>query len=454
MFTQIIAEYCVDLDFDELPEEVIKKAKTNILDSVGCTIGGYKTDIGRIITKVIKRLGGKPESTLMGSGVRVAFVNSLLNNALDYDDCFKGHAGSTIVPPSIAVGEPIGASGRDLITAVVVAYEIIGRIATAMEPSKEHTSKVLGLGTYQTFGSVIAASKLLSLTKDQVISALGIAGANAPVPSVRKTSLNLLGAGMVKNNYGTASEVGVMAALMAKEGFSGPRDILDGDTGFWRWYSDRCDFKKMTKGLGKEYQILETRYKAYSTCWFHHPPIDAALHILRENKIDLDKIEKIKIGTFSQALEPPHDVIEVKSMVDVQQSLKCSLALALSGLKPGLDWFADDAFKNPKITEIAKKIEFVVDTEAEESYPPNMMAYVEMSVEGETYYTRVNYLKGEPTTPMIRDELREKFMRLTSYLETSKVKRIMNMINNFEKIKDIRDLTPLLCARPARAKNS
>jgi len=218
MITQRIVEYCVDLDFNVLPNEVIQKVKTNILDSIGCTLGGYKTDVGRIVTNVMRRLGGKPVSTLLGSGFKVsctnaAYANSLMSNALDFDDCFGGHSGSTIIPPALAIGETFRASGRDLIAAVVVAYEVMGRISAAMEPSREYASKVLGMGTYQTLGAVIAASKLLSLSTSQYLSALGIAGANAPVPSCMKTSLNPVGATMVKNNYGTASEVGVMSTL-------------------------------------------------------------------------------------------------------------------------------------------------------------------------------------------------------------------------------------------------
>ena len=362
----------------------------------------------------------------------------------DIDDSFAGHAGSTIVPPSIAVGEAIGSSGRDLITAVVTAYEVLGRIAIAMEPSKEYVAEVHGLGTYQTFGSVIAASKLLSLSKYEVQSALGIAGANAPVPSLWKTSLNPIGATTIKNNYGTASEVGVRSALLAKEGLEGPHDIFEGNKGFWRWFSDRCKYNLIDQGLGEEYLILETPYKQYPTCWFHHPAIDAVLEIQRKHRFHRDKIEKIKIGTFTPAIEGSHDLAEPKGIVKAQQSMKYSIAVSLAGITPGQGWYANDTLNDPEIIKIAKKIELLVNPEAEKPYPQKMIAYVKMTVSGETYYARVDCPKGDALNPLTDHELNKKFMSLASYLGSSKREKIMDTINNIEKVKDIRTLTSLL----------
>lgn len=188
--TKALAEYIVEAKFDDFPGEVIQKAKRCVLDSIACALGGCTSNAGKIVMDLVRHLGGGPESTLIGNGFKVActyaaFANSYANNALDFDDTLKdplGHLGCTVVPTAIAVGESRNVSGKDLITSIILGYEVSSRIGSAIWPSKKRFERVWPF-SYQVFGSVTSASKLLSLDTDEILNAFGIAGAAAPVPN-------------------------------------------------------------------------------------------------------------------------------------------------------------------------------------------------------------------------------------------------------------------------------
>lgn len=166
--------------------------KVCIRDSIGCSLGGSTTNIGEILTGTIKDLDQNGNCTIMGSGLKTsppyaAFVNGTFADILELNDIFRGHLGATIIAPAIAVAEKRGISGKDLITACCLGYEISARIGGAVGPSPRTKFIGHGFGTYQTFGAVTAASKILNLKKAEIINAFGIAGANAPLPCNMKT---------------------------------------------------------------------------------------------------------------------------------------------------------------------------------------------------------------------------------------------------------------------------
>lgn len=454
--TEILANYVAETEFDDLPDEVVDKAIACIRDSIGCALGGYRTTPGRIVANLVTSLGGTPESTIMGTGAKVgcvnaSFANSTLSNALDFDDCFPGgHPGSTIVPPALAVSERIGAPGKKLILATVVGYEVSTRIGRSIRPTKKRIKKVFGLGTWQVFGSVAAASKLLSLSQEEVANAFGIAGSDAPVPSNNKTMPLLMPRmTMSKNNFGAASQAGVMAALLAKKGFTGPCDILDGETGFWRIAgSDRCDFKMMTAGLGKDYLTLEVEFKPYSCCRWLHNAIDAVLELTKENEIQSKSIKKITARTFSNVVQPRHSNYTPRTMMDVIPSLPYCVAVALAGIEPGPKWFANENLTDRKLLRIAARVKPLGDCAAERTYPDKSVATVEIETfNGGRYSKRVEYAKGHPKNPMSEREMAGKFVRLASLsVSATKAKETRELIKRLRELSDVRKIARLVGA--------
>ena len=295
-----LADYIANSSFDNLPPEVIHRVKLCIRDSIGCSLAGSTTNVGKILIETIEDLSGNNPSTIMGSGSKTsppyaAFVNGNMADICELNDAY----GATIIEPAIAVGELVKATGKELINACCLGYEVSGRIGTAVRPTLSRRVIAHGSGGHQTFGTVTAASKLLGLSKEMIANALGIAGANAPLPCNMKTIEGELGnSSMVKNNFGSASLVGVLSAILAKNGFTGPPDIFEGDTGFWKMYgSDRCDFARITENLGTKYVVMDTGFKFYSACGATFGALDALESIMQKHQIVAEDVEKIVIKT-------------------------------------------------------------------------------------------------------------------------------------------------------------
>jgi 2-methylcitrate dehydratase PrpD len=448
---EILAEYVDRSRFDAFPTNVVQAAKSFILNSVGTAVGGYKTQRGKFAVDLVKYLGGRPESTLLGSGDKVscvlaAYANSVMQNALDYDDVtlaprgVTGHSGP-LVPSGLAVAESIKASGKDLITSTILAVEVATRIGSAMEVPFAH-----GSGPWLTFGVAASASKLLSLDKSQIANALGVAGATAPAPSLKAQH-----GSDIKNNYGWAAEIGIVAALLAKKGFRGPdSDVLDSDSGFPRMYGAvKCDCESITSGLGKDYNLLSAiAYKYIPAEALINPPVTAAFDAMDKHPIDGDEVEKILVKTVSTVVSgrmaekyQPRDGDEAPFLT------RYCIGAAVSGIKPA-HWTSEESVRNPRILNLAKKVELIQDPEAEEIYKTQrrVTATVEIVMaDGKKYAANVQYPKGSLKNPMSPEEIRDKFIGLTEgVIGLKKAQEAGSLIESLQDVSNVSDITALL----------
>lgn len=456
MITRTLVKFIEATTFDDLPQKVVHKAKMCILDSLGCALSGSKTVIGEKLVNLTSYLGGKRQSTIFGTKEMTscdlaAFVNSELVNALDFDDTLVGHPGATIIPPAIAVGEITGCTGKELITAIVLGYECDTRIGSAL--ITEEPRKCLGM-PWQVFGAVTSAGKILNLNEDDMNMAMGIAGSAAPIPSDLKCSLNplnkQLGMGMVKNNFGYMAETGARAALLAKMGYTGPYDILEGETGFWRMAGfDGCRFDEITAKLGERYRILDVAFKPYSCCRYFHAAIDAALNIVKKNNLRLNKIETIIVKVLPSLAVPPMDDPTPKTLGSAIGSIPYSISIALHEVRSGPEWFTAESLNNPDILALAKKVKLIGDPEAAKY--KGLYAEVEIRSKEKKYRDVVICPKGEPENPMTDEEMKDKFADLASpVIGNQKAMKVINVIrahDNLENIENISSLTKLLNCR-------
>ena len=451
--TDIISEYLEKMKYDHLPKNVIEKAKICILDSIGCTLGGSITNIGKIVinSPIAKENGlltifGHNKKTSLTSAV---FINSTLSNILDFDDTYNGHPGATIVPIALNLAEHINASGKDLITAVILAYEISIRIGTALRPLSDERKYIHGHGTWQTFGATTVASKILGLNTVETAHAFAVAGANAPVRSCMKTVYGQTGPTMTKNNYGTASVVGLQSALLASSGFKGPRDIFDGDTGFWRMigtsYSDL--HQTMSTALDKEYIILENTFKPYPCCRLIHSSIDAVLAAVKENDIDWSDIEKISIKTISPLTKPTFSAQQSpENMIKGQFNAPYALTCALRHIEP-LDWYKRENMLDMALLEFANRIEFEADPDADQLFKKDHGTMPATAVvhlkSGKDHVKEVVIPRGDPRNPLTLEEFTSKFEGLANKVLDSehKVMALIDTIMGLEKLENVIELT-------------
>jgi 2-methylcitrate dehydratase PrpD len=452
--TQELASYIVNEEYSNLPSEVIEKAKRCILDSIGCQLGGYNSEPGRRMAKIMVEFGGRHDATVSGDGTKAplhsaSLVNTYLANVLDYDDTFRGHPGCTVIPPALAGAEMIGASGKELIVAVVVGYEVHSRVCGAMYTKPENLDKIGGVAP-QTLGSAASCSKILSLSYESVCDALGIAGATAPVQSNIKTGGPEAVPPTMKIGFYSCSLTGTISTLMAKFGITGPHDILDGETGFWRMIgADECHFDYLTQGLGFTYEIMDVAYKPYSCCRWLHSSIDAVMAVFQQNQISLREIQNVKITTMAgetniEYMKNP----QPENFIAAQFSLPYSIAVAMYGVTPGPDWIAPSTRQNRDILALASKIQckFELKNWRTGSNANNWPATVVIRLDkGDEFSHTVEFPKGSPKNMMTDKELDTKFFSMaTPVIGEERASQIAEMTRNLEKVDDLREIGILL----------
>jgi len=277
--TQQLLDFATLTKFSDLPGEVVHETKRLLLDSIGCAIGGIRMERGKVCSELAKRLGGRSESTVLGTSAKVsctdaAFANGELMSALDYDALFGTHIPPFVIPAPLAIGEVAAASGKNLILSTALGLEIARRLQMATPPpykpeesglemGKIIFSPVSGHGT-AVFGAAIGASKILNLNLEKMANAIGIAGFAGPPSTMRKWT-DTVPVRMTKYGPpGFAAEVGVRATLLADMGYYGDTNIFEGEFGYWRFTGfQKWDKEIVTKELGKKWVCTEVSYKSY-----------------------------------------------------------------------------------------------------------------------------------------------------------------------------------------------
>lgn len=460
-YTARLARFVIETRFDDLPEKVVEKAKHLILDTVAASFGGIHTDIGGILKSLFQELGGKPECTVVGSSQKTscahaAWINSKLGNALDVDDVFFNfsHFAPISLYPALALAEREGRSGKDLITSVVLGYDLAARVrVSALGRSRGQTWTVVA--------GIVSAGKMMQLGQEELLNALGIGCAFAPVPASRKS----LGppVTMVKySDMGLAGFLGVISCLMAKKGYTGSQDIFDGDYGFWKLLgADLCAYDLMVDGLGKRWYIMESAFKPYPCCRWIHIPLD-----LLRSLIDREKLHRSEIHSVIVRVHPDAASLTTnnpKDGVGAQFSIPYNIALAAFGVPPGPQWQSIDLMHNEEITNFAQKVKVEVEPESVEilnsdSQPTfgftRSAAAIEVEARGRKFVERGNWAKGDPWQSeyvMSYKELENKFKVYASSLAplsdiwNKQTERLGSMINSLERVQDIQEMTKLLC---------
>ncbi len=459
-----ISEFAVNLKYKDLPESVVHEVKRYLYDSVGCAYGAYNTKDVNIIRNIYKKMKGAKESTVIGFGdklpaVNTTLINSLMIRALDFNDIYwkedPSHP-SDIIPAALSVGELVGASMKEVITAIVLAYEFEQRLCEFAVPGIRE--RRWHHATLTQFVSPVVAGYLLGLTVDQMVNAIGIGGSHSHTigcPTAGKLT-------MMKNTVDPmAVQAGVFAALMAKEGYTGTEAVFEGKEGFmdcflgwnvkdqkveavqmkgreglseWKW-----DLDKLIGNLGQNYKILECSMKAFPTEALTHTHISATLKVVTNNNITYDQIESVTLTTIARACDilfDPHKY-RPESRETADHSLPYCIAAALVDHKITTASFSEEKLKDPRIWEVIDKIKGEASEEFEKMFPAKQPSKVIVRTkDGQEFSKYLEYPKGDPREPMTMEDLENKFNALSEgLLSKRKQKSVRDMIFKAEKLR-------------------
>ncbi len=436
MLSGEIAEYTVGLQFKDLPSEVVEACKTAVTDWLGSVLAGSNEQPAKMVASVVRRAGGIPRATLIGfneknSALNAALVNGTSCHILELDDLHRSsilHPAAPIISAAVAAAEDREVSGRDLVTAVVAGYEAGIRIAEAVTPSHYyywHTTATCG-----TFGAAVAAAKVISLDLEGIINALGNAGSQAAgLWEFLKDGV------MTKHLHpGKAAMNGLLAVFLAEQGFTGAKQILEGEKGFFKATASEYFPERVTAGLQREYRILDNSYKVYPSCRHTHSSVDLALKLVSEG-LDPEEISEVLIKTYNHA----QDLVggaDFETPYKAKFSLPYCVAAAMADMKLDLSSFDFSVPPDPMIIELASRCRVVVDPELENLYPERWAAVIEVKLKnGRVIKDRTDFPRGDPENPASAEDIRNKFIQLSSLVWNSeKVNQTLELLETLENL--------------------
>ncbi len=451
--TATMSRWAAGLEFRHLSPDAVHHAKRLLLDSVGCALGGYHRDHVTIALEVLEELAGRGDATMIGSGKRMdavsaAFANALMIRAMDYNDIYwnqdPSHP-SDIFPAALACCERSHSDGNELIVGLVLGHEVEMRLCEVAFPGIRERG--WHHATLTAFAAPIVAGRALRLTGEQIQHAIGIAAS-------RQCTLGAVTAGklsMMKNTADPmATQSGVLAALLAEKGYTGPELVLEGKEGLVHCLGPDWKLHILTDGLGDSWRITRCGMKLFPTEALTHTPISAVLDLVRDNDLQVDDVEHIQIRSLRRA----KDILADPSKYDprtaetADHSLPYVIAAALVDRLVSPAQLTPERIMDPTIRAQLQKVEVVADPDVERAFPTLQRVVVIVTTrDGRRLTQDLDFPKGDPRNPLTDVEIEEKFAALADgVLTPAAQKKLKEAIWSLERIGSVSELMRLMTA--------
>lgn len=419
--TETFARYAATIRHADLPAEVEARTRFLILDLVGNMVrGGVEAESSPPLRAAARAMGlGHGQAAVFGEAARwspagAALLNGAYAHSLDFDDTHAAgslHPGAPVIPAALAAAEMCGAKGADVIAAIVAGYEVTNRLAVALPAGDHYDRGYHPTATCGAFGGAAAAARVMGLNEAQIADAFGI------VLSQAAGSLQFLanGAWTKRWQVGWAAMAGLSAALLAREGFRGAAQAMEGKAGFLSAYAPNPIPERAIRNLGGEFELMETAVKPYPSCRYGHASVDAALMLRAEHGLRPEEIESVTMGLPNKGMllvgAPLAYKQHPKNTVDGQFSGPFVVACALGHGHFGWDSYA--RMDDPVLRALMPKVTCVEDPEVQAEFPRNMSGKLTIRARGQEFTKFVVVPKGEPGNFLTEAELRAKFHGLS-----------------------------------------
>lgn len=421
--TRTLIFYAHALNPKDLGTEVFEQTKRMLLDYLGVAMAGSRTESAQSVQKMLA--GPAPgHCTVIGTPLKTspefaALANGTAAHSVELDDTHQAgslHPGVVMFSTAIALSElhPEIDAGQ-FACAVVAGYEVAARIAMALQPKHHYELGFHPTATCGVFGAAVTAAKLLRLSEEQMLSAVGIAG------SMAAGSLEFLAEGTWTKRLhpGLAAQNGILAAKLAAQGFRGPATILEGRDGFLFSHSQKPRPEWATLDLGKTFEIMRTSVKPHACCRYMQSSIDALIELANTHDLHPEQIQRVEVAVLEAGwllvCEPRKRKYAPENQVDAQFSMPYGAAIALIDRAAGLDQFSDDSIRSPEVKSLMGKVVLMKDIRIEKNFPEEWPARVQIELtSGKRFQKNIRYPKGDPGNPMSWQELAIKFESLAS----------------------------------------
>jgi 2-methylcitrate dehydratase PrpD len=456
--TQELIHNMLDVKYENFDAVTIRNAKNQIIDLAAVMVSGWKGPANSALFDLVRQWGGKGEATILGNGDKVplphaAMMNSLQGRSYDHEavgpypfgqnkDMFCGHVESSTVPAAFSVAEYTGASGKDLLSAVVLGGDLAARVIFVEGVGFNHPFDPVGTGN--SFGVAGIAGRLLGLNEAQMMHAFGIL-----TTQVAGNFRSLWDGVHTFKLYGAmAARNGIICALMAQKGFTGLKDPLFGPQGYFESYCPKPYHPEyMNRDLGKEF-YTQGMHKKYPSCYGNHNLIDCGLDILKEHDINAKNIKEIIIGIHPMMLNSygstPFRKGDLQPAALFYQSYSAANVLLRKGAR--LEHYTEEAVQDPEVIALCGRVKHEPTSQKNGA----MELIVKMN-DGKEYKAVYQYpmMRGYPARPLTPEELIEKYWNNINFcgkISRSKAEKALDMIQNLEKVDHVTDLIKLLVA--------
>ncbi len=433
---QAIARFVADTPLAAIPGPALERARTCLIDTLGAALGGSRLRAGRIALALVD---GEPErggATLLTAGRkaglgRAAFANAVLASALDVDDGHYesvSHPGAVVVPAALAAAEARRRSGREVLGAIVVGYEVAIRAAAVLNARPRERS--YGSGAPGAYGAAAGVARLLGLDAGRTAHALGITACHLPVATVDDIACGA----MTKESVGWGALTGAVAALLAEQGFTGPESALDEP--HHRGESDHAPLAD----LGTRYRIAEVYVKRFPACLMAHAAVDAALELRGRPGLRVEDIAAVTVWTQrgAVALDDPAP----RSSAGAQYSIPYTVAAALVEGALGVEQILEERLGEPRIRDLAARVAVRHDPRFDPMHPARRPARVAIrTVGGQTHEREVLVIRGCAEDPLAPREVEAKFLGLAQpVVGKAQADRILCLLREVDTSSDLSPL--------------
>ena len=451
-----LARFVTGLEPDAIPPSALETGALLALDTLGNALAACGDDFGRAAIAVAERLGGPPESTVLGGGARVAAANAVLANAtlahgLDFDDTREDaivHTGCVAVTTALAAGEAAGASGRDVLAALVAGVEVMCRVGLAV-PGAFHARHFHPTALTGSFAAAAATARLRRMSEDALVRAFGICGSQA------SGIIEYLadGSWTKRLHAGWAAHAGVVAALLAEAGFTGPETVLDGAHGFYSAFAgghDASRLEGLLAGLGRQWEIEQLTFKPYPCGSIAQPYMDCAQRLRGQHGVRAANVRAIRCRTAAGPVPRLWEPLASKHAPPNGYAAKFSLPYLVSVIlvkgRAGLAEFEDAAVRDQEVLALAARVTYELDPAID--YPRQFVGDVEVTLaDGRVLRERQDRPRGGPDAPLSRAELEAKFRGNAAALGGANIDGVIRAVGGLAAGAPLSDLLASLAPR-------
>jgi 2-methylcitrate dehydratase PrpD len=436
-----LAEFAAAYRYEDIPPDVVERAKQCIADTIAVVIFGHEMPWSRIVAAHAAKTSAGGKSCILGPGApavhapAAALANGAAAHAFEMDNLTWPstgvHPGATLLVPSLAIAQERGIGGRALITAVVAGAEIMIRIGRATH----HRNEGRGFhapGTTGPFGGAIACGKLMGLDAERLRNALGIAGSLSS--GLMEFAKSGTGAMVKRLHIGRAAESGVVAASLAESGFTGPASVLEGEFGFLRVFcGEGFDTAELTRGLGEDYATRSITLKRFPCHITAHTSVQAILDLIAEHHYEGAQVEAIHIAG-NDKMAGVNNIRAPADVMMMQYAIPFCVALAHYRDPRDPRSFDESALTDTRIRALAERVTITVGQDR----PSPLAAVVTVKLkDGRTLGSTVADFKGTPAQPLDAAAMREKFLLLTRHCRSADMTEMFERLTNLERERDL-----------------